>query len=251
LPGITRAAEQFIVQILRSFNLPPIRVSSRAMAAFSLLVLAFCSAIVVSASPRNHIARGQGENARPRGESGPPGYSDGGSWDSKTDDWGSASQYGGSWGHSSTVDYPGSQYGGGGGWGHGTTCAVSTVTEVSTSRVAGPTVYVSGSGYTTTLSAETVYISDSDHTSYLPASTVTIEGPVQTSISTSFGTVTQPAAPTTIYITQNGPGWNRTITHEETETTTQREISTIYDEETATITSLVTLPGKLSRRTFQ
>lgn len=223
------------------------------MAAFSLLVLAFCSATVVSASPRNHIARGQGGNASPGGESGPPGYSDGGSWDSKTDDWGSASQYGGSWGHSSTVDYPGSQYGGGGGggWGHGTTCAVSTVTEVSTSQVAGPTVYVSGSGYTTTLSAETVYISGSDHTSYLPASTVTIEGPVQTSISTSFGAVTQPAAPTTIYITQNGPGWNRTITHEETETTTQREISTIYNEETATITSVVTLPGKLSRRTFQ
>lgn len=148
-------------------------------------------------------------NASPGGESGPPGYSDGGSWNSKTNDWGSASQYGGSWGHSSTVDYPGSQYGGGGGggWGHGTSCAVSTVTEVSTSQVAGPTVYISGSGYTTTLSAETVYISGPDHTSYVPASTVTIEGPLQTSISTSFGTVTQPAAPTTIYITQNGPGW--------------------------------------------
>ena len=115
----------------------------------------------------------------------------------------------------------------------------------------GPTVYVSGSGYTTTLSAETVYISGSDHTSYLPASTIIIEGPVQTSLSTSFGTVTQPAAPTTIYITQNGPGWNRTITHEETETTTQREISTIYNEETATITSLITLPGKPLRWTFQ
>ena len=223
------------------------------MAAFSLLVLAFGFSAVVSASPRNHIARGQGGNASPDGELGLAGYPDRGSWDSKTDDWGSASQYGGSRGHSSTVDYPGSQYGsgGGGGWGYGTTCAVSTVTEVSTSQVAGPTVYISGSGYTTTLSAETVYISGSNHTSYDPASAVTIEGPVQTSISTSFGTVTQPAAPTTIYITQNGPGWNRTITHEETETTTQREISTIYNEETATITSLVTLPGKLSRRTFQ
>ncbi|GAB7327628.1 hypothetical protein MBLNU13_g11472t2 [Cladosporium sp. NU13] len=217
------------------------------MAALSLLVLAFCSATVVSASPRNHIARGQGGNASPGGKSGPPGYSDGGSWDSKTDDWGGPSQYGGSWGHSSTVDYPGSQYGGGGGggWGHGTTCAVSTVTEVSTSQVAGPTIYISGSGYTTTLSASTIHISGSDHTSYIPASTVTIQGPVQTSISTSFGTVTQPAAPTTVYITQNGPGWNRTVTHEETEilTTTQREISTIYNEETTTATSLVTLPG--------
>lgn len=117
--------------------------------------------------------------------------------------------------------------------------------------MAGPAVYISGSGYTTTLSAETVYISGSDHTSYDPASAVTIEGPVQTSISTSFGTVTQPEAPTTIYITQNGPGWNRTVTHEETETTTQREISTVYNEETATITSLVTLPGNLPMRTFQ
>ena len=255
LPGNTRANEQSIVQISRSFNLSTTRVLIPAMAAFSLLVLAFCSATVVSASPRNHIARGQGANDRPGGEWGPPGYSDGGSWGSKTDDWGSASQYGGSWGHSSTVDYPGSQYGGGGGgWGYGTTCAVSTVTEVSTSQVAGPTVYISGSGYTKTLSASTVYISGSDHTSYVPASTVTIEGPVQTSISTSFGTVTQPAAPTTIYITQKGPGWNRTVTHEETDivttTTTQREISTFYNEETTTTTSILTLPGKLPRWTF-
>ena len=222
------------------------------MAAFSLLILAFYSATVVSASPRNHVARGQEGSANPAGDSGPPGYSDGGSWDSKADDWGEASQYGGAWSHSSTAVYPGSQYGGGG-WGHGTTCAVSTVTEVSTSQVTGPTVYISGSGYTTTLSASTVCISGSDHTSYVPASTVTIEGPVQTSISTSFETVTQPAAPTTIYITQNGPGWNRTITHEETDisTTTQREISTIYNEETTTATSVLTLPGRLFCQTFQ
>ena len=95
----------------RSFNLPFIRVLTRAMAAFSLLVLAFGFSAVVSASPRNHIARGQGGNASPDGELGLAGYPDRGSWDSKTDDWGSASQYGGSRGHSSTVDYPGSQYG--------------------------------------------------------------------------------------------------------------------------------------------
>jgi len=216
------------------------------MATFSLLVLAFGSFTGVSASPRNLIARGKERDASPGGNNGPPGYSDGGSWGPQSSDWGSSSQYDGSWDHSSTVDYPGSQYGGGGGWGHGTTCAALTVTEISTTEVAGPTVYISGSGYTTTLSASTVYISGSDHTPYAPASTVTIGGPVQTSISTSFGTVTQPAALVTIYITQNGPGWNRTVTHEETDvvTTTQRETSTVYNEETTTATSVVTLPGK-------
>jgi hypothetical protein len=223
------------------------------MATFSLLVLAFGSFASVSASPRNLIARGKERDASPGEGNGPPGYSDGGSWAPQSSDWGSASQYDGSWDHSSTVDHPGSQYGGGGGWGHGTTCAASTVTEISTTEVAGPTVYISGSGCTTTLSASTVYISGSDHTSYVPASTVTIAGPVQTSISTSFGTVTQPAAPTTIYITQNGPGWNRTITHEETDivTTTQHEISTSYNEETTTATSVVTLPGTNRWQTSQ
>jgi hypothetical protein len=45
---------------------------------------------------------------------------------------------------------------------------------------------------------------------------------------------------------QNGPGWNRTITHEETDilTTTEREISTIFDEETTTATSVMTLLGE-------
>lgn len=215
------------------------------MAALSLLVLAFCSVTSVSASPRNLVARGKERDANPGSGDGPPSYSPGGSWGPQSSDWGSTSQYDGSWDHSSTTNHPGSQYGGGGGWGHGTTCAALTVTEISTSQVAGPTVYISGSGYTKTLSASTVYISGSDRTSYVPASTVTVAGPVQTSISTSFGTVTQPAAPTTIYITQNGPGWNRTITHEQTDTltTTQLEISTIYDEETTTATSVVTLPG--------
>lgn len=216
------------------------------MAAFSLLLLAFCSVASVSASPRNLLARGKERDTNSGGDDGPPDYSRGGSWGPQSDDWGSSSQYDGSWDHSSTVDYTGSQYGGGGGWGHGTTCAALTVTEISTSQVAGPNIYISGSGYTTTLSASTVYVSGSEHTSYIPASTVTIAGPVQTSISTFYGTVTQPAAPTTIYISQNGPGWNRTITHEETDTVTktQSEIFTIYNEETTTEISVVTLPGK-------
>lgn len=223
------------------------------MAAFSLLILAVSSFTTVSASPRNHVARGKERDANPGGLDDSSAYSPGGSWGPQSSESWSASQHHGSWDHSSTADHPGSQYGVGGGWGHGTTCAALTVTEISTSRVAGPTVYISSYGYTTTLSASTVYISGSDYTSYAPASAVTIAGPVQTSISTSFETVTQPAAPTTIYITQNGPGWNRTITHEETDTvtTTQLEISTIYDEETTTATSVVTLPGKNRWQTFQ
>ena len=144
------------------------------MASFSLLILAFCSAITVSASPRNLIARGKERNANPDGYDVPPGYSNGRSWGPASNDWGCASQYDGSWDHSSTADHPSSQYGGGGGWGHGTTCAALTVTEISTSQVAGPTVYISGAGYTTTLSASTVYVSGSEHTSYIPASTVTV-----------------------------------------------------------------------------
>ena len=242
-------------RIPRLLILSTVRMFSRAMATLSLLVLAFCSVTSVSASPRN-LARGKERDASPGGDDGPPDYSYGGSWGPESSEWGSASQYDGSWDHSSTVPLPGSQYGGGGGgggWGHSTSCAASTVTEVSTSQVAGPTIYVSGSGYTTTLSASTVYISGSEHTSFVPASTVTIVGPVQTSISTPFGTLTQQAAPTTIYVTHNGPGWNKTITHEETDivTTTQREVSTIYNEETTTATSVVTLPGKHLRRTFR
>jgi hypothetical protein len=97
------------------------------------------------------------------------------------------------------------------------------------------------------LPASTIYISGSDHTSYLPASTLTVEGPVETSISTVFGPTLKPAAPTTVFITRNGPGWNRTITQEviDVTTTTQREVSTIYNEETATVTSFVTRPGKI------
>jgi hypothetical protein len=223
------------------------------MASFSLLILAFCSAITVSASPRNLIARGKDRDANPDGDGFPPGYSNGGFWGPASSDWESTSQYDDSWDHSSTVDHSGSQFGGGGRKGHGTTCAALTVTEISTSQVAGPTIYIPGSGYTTTLSASTVYISGSEHTSYIPASTVTVAGPVQTSISTYYGTITQPAAPTTIYITRNGPGWNRTITDEETEivTMTQSEVSTIYNEETATEISIVVLPGKYLWRIFE
>lgn len=253
------------------------------MTALPLLALVLC-ATGISASPRNLAIRGQGRDASPGGDSGPPGYSKDEPWGSTTDGWGDSSQYGGSWGHSSTAVHPGSQYGGGGGggggWGHSSTCGDSTVVEIST--VAGPastvyisgsdlteilpastvhisgsdhtstvvipasTVYISGSAFTKTLPALTVYISGSDHTSYVPASTLTIAGPVETSVSTIYGTLTRPAVPTTVFVTHNGPGWNRTVTHEQTDvvTTTQYEVSTLYDEETTTVTSAVTLPGR-------
>lgn len=214
------------------------------MAVFSLVLLAF-NAASVQASPRNLIARGQGHDSGPGTDSVPTDYSHDGSWGSGNDDWGS-SEYGGSWGHSTTSNSPGSQYSPGG-WGHSSTCTASTVVEYSTLTVAGPesTVYISGSGTTETLEASTVYISGSDHTSYLPA-TLTIAGPAETFVSTVHDTITRPAAPTTIFVTQNGQGWNRTVTYEETEvvTTTQHEISTIYNEETTTLTSAVTLPGE-------
>jgi hypothetical protein len=218
------------------------------MARLSLFVLFLCAASV-SASPRNLVSRNQERYASLGEGSGPPEYSHGDSWESKTDGWGAPSQYGGSWGHSSTADHQGSHYGGtsGDGWGHSSTCSVSTVVETSTVLGAASTVYISGSGETETLPASTIYISGSDHTSYLPGSTLTVEGPVETSISTVFGPTLKPAAPTTVFITRNGPGWNRTITQEviDVTTTTQREVSTIYNEETATVTSFVTRPGKI------
>jgi hypothetical protein len=229
-----------------------------------LPVLVASWAAVVSASPRNIVARGQGQNDS-RG--GPPGYSHDDSWGSKSGGWGDSSQHDGSWDHSSTAGHPGSQYGGtdGGGWGYSSTCEASTIVETST--VAGSastvyvsgsgytetlpasTVYISGSGYTTTISASTVYVSGSDYTSYAPASTLTLAGPAITSYLTISGTITQPASPTTVFITRTGLGWNHTLTCEETDflTTTQRETSTVYNEETTTATSIVTLPGKSSR----
>jgi hypothetical protein len=222
-------------------------------------------AAAVSASPRNIAARGQEQNHSPSGD-GPPGYSHDDSWGSKSSGWGDSSQHDGSWGHSSTAGHPGS-YGStdGDGWGHSSTCEASTIVETSTitrsastvyipgsdytTTIPASTVYISGSDYTATLSASTVYISGSDHTSFVPASTVTLAGPAVTSTLTVSGTLTQPASPTTVFITRTGLGWNHTLTREETDfvTTTQHETSTVYNEETTTATSVVTLPGKKSR----
>jgi hypothetical protein len=210
------------------------------MAALPLFVLAFCSAASVLASPRNLNARSQGRDAIPGGDLGHADYSHDESWGSKTNGWGSSSPYDGSWDHSSSAGLPGSQYGGGGGgWSHTSTCAASTIVETSTST---STVYVSGSDYTSYFPASTVYITGPEHTSFIPASTVTVAGPAETSVSTT----TQPAVSTTIFVTQIGLGWNRTITQDETSvtTTTQRDTSTIYNEETTTATSVVTLPGR-------
>ena len=218
------------------------------MATLSLFVLVFYFAISVLASPRNQIARSHERDAIPGEDTGPPGDYHDGYWESKTGDWGSSSQYDVTWDHSSTLSNPGSQYGGGGGgggdWGHTSTCAVFTIIETSTST---STVYVSGPDHTAYYPASTVYITGSEYTSFVPASTVTIAAPAETSVSI----ITQPAAPTTVFITHNGPGWNRTVTHQETSvaTTTQREVSTIYNEETTTATSVVTLPGRLLKCT--
>lgn len=232
------------------------------MAMLNALVLGLCASSAI-ASPRNLLPRNQkrGSSGGGTGSGGPPAYPHDGSWGPQSDDWDDDS-----WGHTSTSDHPGTPggYGGGGGWGHSSTCDASTIVETSTTTLIGSasTVYISGSGYTTTLAASTVYISGSDHTSFVPASTVTIRGvPDSTSVSTAYETITQPAVPTTVYLTRTGPGWNHTVTHEETDvvtttqrewstiydeetiTTTLREYSTVYDEETTTLTSLVTLPG--------
>jgi hypothetical protein len=234
------------------------------MIALTTFVVASWAA-AVSASPRNIVARGQEQNHNPQGD-GPPGYSHDDSWGTKSGGRGDSSQHDGSWDHSSIAGHPGSQYGGtdGGGWGYSSTCEASTIVETST--VAGSastvyisgsgytetlpasTVYISGSGYTTTLPASTVYISGSDYTSYAPASTLTLAGPAVTSVLTVSGTITQLASPATVFITRTGLGWNHTLTREETGfvTTTQRETSTVYNEETTTATSIVTLPGKSS-----
>lgn len=230
------------------------------MAMLKALVLGLCASGAI-ASPRNLLPPNQkrGSSGGGTGSGGPPEYPHDGSWGPQSDDWSDDS-----WGHTSTSDHPGTPggYGGGGGWGHSSTCDASTIVETSTTTLIGSasTVYISGSGYTTTLAASTVYISGSDHTSFLPASTVTVRGgPDSTSVSTAY--ITRPAVPTTVYLTRTGPGWNHTVTHEETDvvtttqreystiydeetiTTTLREYSTIYDEETTTLTSLVTLPG--------
>jgi len=199
------------------------------------------------ASPRNLLPHMQKREPGSGGSSASPDYTHDDSWVPKPGD--SPSQYGGNWGHGSSSESTKSHHGDGGDdWGHSSTCAAFTITETSVSMLAGPTstVYVSESGYTSVLPASTVYISGSGYTSFLPASTVTVAGSAQTTVSTVYDTLTRPAAPTTVYITQFRSGWNHTITREEIDvvTTTQHEYSTIYNEETTTFTSVVTLPGE-------
>lgn len=250
------------------------------MAGLNFLILVLC-AISAIASPRNLPQRNQKRNSGSGGGSDPPGYSHGDPGLPTSDYWSGPSQYGGSWGHSSTSDVPSPPYDGGdGGLGHSSTCAASTVTQTVagpastvyisgsgytsilpastvyisgsgyTSIVPASTVYISGSDHTSTVPASTVYVSGSDHTSFVPASTVTVAGPAQTSVLTAFKTLTQPAALTTVYVTRIGQGWNHTITQEEMDvvTTTEHDYSTIYNEETTTLTSVVTLPGEATTK---
>ena len=231
------------------------------MARLQCLAVILCVASVL-ASPRNLLHQKPKRDPGSGGNSGPRNHPHD-TW-VPTSDHG-PSQYGGDWDHGSSSETPKSHHGNGGDdWGHSSTCAAVTITEVST--LAGPTstVYISGSGYTSTLRSSTVYISGSDYTSFLPASTVyisgpgyttilpasteSVSGPAQTVVSTSYETLTLPASPTTIYVTRFGSGWNHTVTREETDvittTQTQHDYSTIYNEETTTLTSVVTLPGE-------
>lgn len=245
------------------------------MARLQFLAMILCVANVL-ASPRNLLHQ---KPKRDPGSGGDSSYAHDDTW-VPTSDHG-PSQYGGDWDHGSSSETPKSHHGNGGDdWGHSSTCAAVTITEVST--LAGPTstVYISGSGYTSTLPASTVYISGSDYTSFAPASTVYISGsdytsflpastvyisgsgyttilpastelvsgPAQTVVSTSYEALTSPASPTTVYVTRFGSGWNHTVTREETDVVTtnqtQHDYSTIYNEETTTLTSVVTLPGE-------
>lgn len=250
------------------------------MTAPRLLVLGLFAGRAL-ASPRNLFARGQ------EGSFGPPEHSDDGSWGQNSDFGAKPSEYGSSWDNALTSATPqayASEVHGGGD--ASATCAPLTIyhTSVSTAAGSAATVYLSGPVETSFLpastvtlggSASTVYLSGKDHTSYLPASTVTLEpstvylsgkdqtsflpgstvtaaGPAHTSVVTAYETLKEPAAPTTIYITRQGLGYNHTITREETEliTTTQYEYSTRFNEETTTMTSVLTLPGKPSRSSF-
>jgi hypothetical protein len=221
------------------------------MAGLQFLAVILCVASVL-ASPRNLLPQKPKRDPGSGGGSGSSDHPHDDTWVSASDH--GPSQYGGSWDHG----------GGGDDWGHSSTCAALTVTETSISTLSGPTstiyisesgytsilpastVYISGSGYTSLLPASTVYISGSGYTSILPASTEKIPGPAQTITSTCYETVTRPAPPKTVYVTRFGTGWNHTVTREETDviTTTQHDYSTIYDEDTTTLTSVVTLPGE-------
>ena len=234
------------------------------MAGLQFLAVTLCVAGVL-ASPRNLLHQKPKRDPGSGEGSGTPGYSHDDTWGSASDH--GPSQYGGSWDHGSSSETSKSHHGGGGDdWGHSSTCAALTITETSFSTLTGPTstVYVSESGYTSVLPASTVYISRSGYTSFLPASTVYISGsgytsilpastekipgPAHTIVSTSYETLTKQAPPTTVYVTRFGQGWNHTVTREETDvittTATQHDYSTIYNEETTTLTSVVTLPGE-------
>lgn len=232
------------------------------MASLRLLTVILCMADVL-ASPRDLLLQKVKRYSGSGGGSGQPSHPHDDNWIPKSDE--GPSKYGGSWDHSSSSETPKSPYGSGSDdWGHSSTCAALTITETSISTLFEPTstvyisesgytsfppvstVYVSGSGHTSFLPASIIYISGSDHTSILPASTEEIPGPVQTIVLTSCGTLTKQASPTTAYITRIGHGWNHTVTRAETDvlTTTHNDYSTIYNEETTTLTSVVTLPGE-------
>lgn len=264
---------------LRHHSLPSLIVFDRAMTAPQLFVLGLFAGKAL-ASPRNLFARGQ------EGSFGSPGHSNDGSWGQNSDSGAQPSDYGSSWDNAMTSTTPHAYTSEDhSGWEASATCSPLTIYQTSVSTVPGSTstvylsgsvetsflpastltvggsastVYLSGKDHTSFLpastvtldgSASTVYISGKDHTSFLPGSTITAAGPAHTSVITAYETVKEPAAPTTIYITQQGLGYNHTITREETEliTTTQYEYSTRFNDETTTMTSVLTLPGRTSR----
>jgi len=250
------------------------------MAGLQFLAVVLCVASVL-ASPRNLLHQNSKRDPGSGGDHGPPSHPHDDTWGSTSD--GGPSQYGGSWDHGSSSESSKDHHGNGGDdWGHSSTCAALTITETSISTLTGPTstvyisesghtsilpastvyisgsdytsfvpastVYISGSGYTSFLPASTVYISGPGYTSILPASTEKVPGPAKTIVSTSYETLTLSAPQTTVYLTRFGSGWNHTVTRGETDvvttTQTQHDYSTIYNEETTTLTSVVTLPGE-------
>jgi hypothetical protein len=231
------------------------------MAGLQFLAVILCVASVL-ASPRNLLHQNSKRGSGSGGDYGPPSHPHDDAWGSASD--GGPSQYGGSWDHGPSSEVPKPHHGDGGDdWGHSSTCAALTITETSIATLTGPTstvyisgsgynsistVYISGSDYTSFVPASTVYISGSGYTSILPASTEKVPGPAQTIVSTSYETLTLSAPPITVYSTRFGSGWNHTVTRGETDvvttTQTQHDYSTIYNEETTTLTSVVTLPGE-------
>lgn len=228
------------------------------MACSRIFLVGLCASTTL-ASPWNKPSGKSKRKASPGGgsgwgdsNSGHPAYSHGGSWGSSSDGWGESTTSGGDWDYGTTSTYG---------------AATVIETPVFTVYQSGPTAY--GSASTVTLSASatteysTVFLTGSGSVSILPASTITAYTSVGYKQSTATLTVTATESasacffyggitpsPTTVFLTISKQGWNSTTTQQKvsTATATETEYETIYDEETMTLTSVVTAPGKNAPR---